>query len=528
MDMKNIKVLYESDEVMNYVKDQFKTDFFKTEVAKEGSIINKVTSYFAKYPAFFFDMTDKHNEHAHFYSWFGGIPHREYENPYIHDLYLLHEMYHKGNMAYVKGDSFENFKLKIFQNELHASTVSEIAVYLHYPELREKTFPHKIYADKFLGDESFMKEWKADPRACYDIIVDKRRNIMKNENPHDPIEYWIHKFSAQNDVWASNWKIRYDEVEGHIAELQKEIRLGGNKKEAMDKYMNWLTSPEVTKGTDIPFPDEAKAFAGMYHLNREYYNEAVKGNIFEKTMMDKLSQMINSAFPDKNKTEIIQELAKNVLGPLPGYSNRENYQITNVTGLAPGSFLIPYHIDKTQRNTDSGRNGLPMIFMQRRSDKLSIGKGVYGAFGGYTNVDDNPAKNSKKEQPNEGAIRELGEEVVNDKGNPVIEPVPSRLKLLCAGNDYRPNPAVAYTGFSLELDKTEIKALTSHIQKMQTEPNYKTKVQEASHGEVAEIMSMPINEVLKLGKESFAHPHEFDAIQELANQLKGLSTQKKR
>jgi hypothetical protein len=43
------------------------------------------------------------------------------------------------------------------------------------------------------------------------------------------------------------------------------------KKEAMNKFMTWLTSDKITKNTNIPFPDEARAFAGVYDLNKKLY-----------------------------------------------------------------------------------------------------------------------------------------------------------------------------------------------------------------------------------------------------------------
>ena len=99
---------------------------------------------------------------------------------------------------------------------------------------------------------------------------------MLRENKDDPVEYWIHKFAQQNEAWAAIWSRRYDQVETQMAELHEAVDRGGSRKKAMDRFMSWLQSPAVTHNTEIPFPDEAEAFAGVYRLNNRHYAESVK------------------------------------------------------------------------------------------------------------------------------------------------------------------------------------------------------------------------------------------------------------
>jgi hypothetical protein len=101
---------------------------------------------------------------------------------------------------------------------------------------------------------------------------------MLSQTPKDMAEYWIHKFASQNEAWASVWSHRYDEVEAAMAQLRDDCRTMG-RKEAMDKFMAWLQSPEIAEGTDIPFHREAVAFAGVYWQNKAEYEASVKKQV---------------------------------------------------------------------------------------------------------------------------------------------------------------------------------------------------------------------------------------------------------
>ena len=61
-------------------------------------------------------------------------------------------------------------------------------------------------------------------------------------------------------------------IEGKLSALRRECydsKIG--RKTAMQNFMDWLLSDEITKGTDIPFPEEAKTFADIYWRNKKLY-----------------------------------------------------------------------------------------------------------------------------------------------------------------------------------------------------------------------------------------------------------------
>lgn len=272
--MKNITVLIERDDIHKGVRALWRTPQFRDSHDNKGYIFNVVDRY-AAMPRFFFEMSDPYNEKAHFSAWWGGIPHRSYDNGAVHDLYWLHEMVHAGEMPYVAGLEFPNFKQKMIDNELTASVRSEIQAYFEMPGLRDCSFPHDVFADRFLRDPKWHERWKREPRGVVEALMFHRRNVMTGgHNSKDPVEYWIAKFAHQNDAWAAIWSFRYDEVESAMARLREECH-AIDRGPAMKNFMDWLQSPEITRGTDTPFPAEAKAFAGVYWLNRGAYDEAV-------------------------------------------------------------------------------------------------------------------------------------------------------------------------------------------------------------------------------------------------------------
>lgn len=268
--MKNVVVLNEPEEIKAYVAGLWKTDEFRN-----SPFVQKIVDMFAEMPKFFFDMSDPKRETAHFYAWMGGISHRSYANPYIHDLYIFHEMLHAASMSYMKDMSFGSFAQKMNENELFASVGSEIQVYFEIPGLRAKTFSQEIYADRFLNDPSYQAHWQRSPTRTLADLTLHRRDVMHNNSPKDTVEYWINRYFQQNVIWANVWADRYNHVESAMADLQNDCATTG-RKAAMEKYMRWLQSDAVTQGTGIPFPDEAEVFSALYWKNKRVYDDAVK------------------------------------------------------------------------------------------------------------------------------------------------------------------------------------------------------------------------------------------------------------
>src|SRR5690242_7667540 len=114
--MKNVKRLYTKKQIHEFILGIWKTDLFRN-LHKAGlddswpalikgsphNFVSRIVEDFAALPRFSVEMSDERMEWAHFSTWWGGIPLRKYDNPYIHDLYWIHEMAHAGNMVFMPG-----------------------------------------------------------------------------------------------------------------------------------------------------------------------------------------------------------------------------------------------------------------------------------------------------------------------------------------------------------------------------------------------------------------------------------------
>lgn len=269
----SIVFLAERHEVHDFVMRMWKTEFFRglhyRGIATGGpgpNFVSKIVERFADLPRFFFTMSDTIREKAHFSTWWGGIPARTYDNPYIHDLYLIHEMSHGGEMVYMEGMNFENFLRKMTDNELHASVVSEIQIYLELPQLRKLSFKHPIYADSFLKDKAFMARYRENPTLTFEELKTRRRNTMMDSTSTDFSERWIHRFSQQNAAWGAVWAHRYNLIEAAMVKLRDTPK----RDVALKRHVKWLIA---NSQEEIPFLREAKAFSGIYWGNLANYEE---------------------------------------------------------------------------------------------------------------------------------------------------------------------------------------------------------------------------------------------------------------
>jgi hypothetical protein len=278
--MKDIQILVEKQEIHDFMKNLWRSDLFKKSYEERG-LVYQAVEQFSHLPRFFFRPSDD-VENPHFSAWWGGIQRREYDQDAVHDLYYLHEIWHAGTMVYGQALVFENFARKMFENELEASVLSEMIIYYEMPDLRKQTFPYETFVDRFLFPQGFenppdpaeLESCRRNPTLTQKRLALARRNVMMAQSPNleDDVEFWIQKFTHQNESWAHIWYARYNMMEHAMLQLIKDYKTMG-RKDAMDKFMAWLTSDEVAQGTAIPFPDEAHAFYGMYALNKKIYKK---------------------------------------------------------------------------------------------------------------------------------------------------------------------------------------------------------------------------------------------------------------
>lgn len=253
--MKDFIRLHTPDEVRTFTRGQLRTTHFK-----DSPWIAALIERFSARPRLFFRYTRPDIEWAHFTTWMQAIALREYENPAISDLYLLHELWHVVIHTDDPSADFMTWYRKMTTLEYEASLTSEVHAYFHMPALRADAFGFEIWADRFL-EEPLTPALEARIRAA-------RIQAMRDPDPFDFAEQQISAYARQNFRWASVWKDRWREVEAAGLRLTQTGDL--------DAHVHWLESTMARAertGTGlpdrVPFPVEAVTFAKMVAENKK-------------------------------------------------------------------------------------------------------------------------------------------------------------------------------------------------------------------------------------------------------------------
>lgn len=276
--MKNMIVLSSYEENMEFLRKLWRTDAFQRSFSEGGFIFEQCVR-FAWQPRIFAEMTNEHIERAHFSTWWNVIMLREdYTNDMIHDLYYLHEMCHASTMPYVPNINRSAFEEKMKRNELEASVLSEILVYFEMPAIRQYSFGHEIYADRFLQDMHLQDLWRVNKPLAIEKMRFMRRDVMSRpfEAGMDTTETWIRRFSDMNDAYAIIWSDRYNEIETAMDQLQRTMLKWGDAA-AITRWAFALEAEAAKDPVDnVPFRMEAEQFAPLYWSNKQKFDEAMK------------------------------------------------------------------------------------------------------------------------------------------------------------------------------------------------------------------------------------------------------------
>lgn len=322
--MKNIKILRTKDEVDKYVYNLWQTDEFRAAHKDPNSWVNTIVSYFTMHPRFFADMSEDSIEYSHFYSWMNVITHRyHYTNPYLHDLYYLHEISHCSTMKWDGKIDFYVWAEKMHANEFMSALSSEVFIYFFMKkegrDIRSKTFDHEIWADRFKYDADKWKWltpshiWRHWYDPCigsvnltnysvrYNIpqpaqeIVARRKVAIQGfgvDKEKDFVEFQVSRYAHQNYLWSEVWRENYRKIETNMCEFMYICNNQSDKRDqALDTYLEFLTN-NSTGG--IPFRLEAMIFADIAKQgNKIYGNLLLLGNNFTK-IKEKITQDYHS------------------------------------------------------------------------------------------------------------------------------------------------------------------------------------------------------------------------------------------
>lgn len=280
MKFDTIVSLVTREEVLAYVRGLFRTEEVLASFDDPNGYVRAIVEKFADLPRIFFEMSNPALESSHFTTWFGAMALRHYESDGISDVYYLHEIYHAATMTYEREMPWNRWFTKMGLNELEAALHSEVIVYKMLPGLREKTFHHEIWADRFMESvflprDGMQRGRLADVNDCYESLFNERRRVMVSPNPYDFLELQIAMYGRQNLHWASIWKKNYNIVETHMVNFSDLAKT--NRSKALKMHRDWLwrmatgMTHTVSEVEEIPFYNEALEFAEAASANKAIY-----------------------------------------------------------------------------------------------------------------------------------------------------------------------------------------------------------------------------------------------------------------
>lgn len=254
--MRNLISLHTPREINQFVFDIWQTDIFRASHQDPYGYINHWVSRFAGAPRLYFEMSKPHIEHSHFTPWYNAIHFRHYDNPAIHDLFHFHEMVHITTLTYNPHLTFEAWADKMVANEQRTALESEVMIYHELPGLRALSFDFEIWADRFLSKPMLSRA---------EIFARRQRATL---SPSDSVEHSLAHYPTQNQAWAEIWRANWRTVEEQMSRFY--CRQETDREIALAELRDWLTTATgVTQDRPYSFPDEAEAFAHIYHRNKK-------------------------------------------------------------------------------------------------------------------------------------------------------------------------------------------------------------------------------------------------------------------
>lgn len=223
-------------------------------------------------------VTDDPMPPGHFGTYFGALTRRTYPNRWVQDLYHLHECVHTRVTRFQPAATWTEWSRKMIQAEFEASIASECTAYLRIPGLREKTFTHEIWIDRFLVHEGADKAADRSPEAMERHIREERVRALNAPRFDDFLEHQIWNYCRQNIIWCRIWtqSVGYGPHAALPAFRVVEAHMGAHDRDA--SHEAWLAEVTPTDGyVRVPFLQQADAFAPVYKRSGEEFGNSVLG-----------------------------------------------------------------------------------------------------------------------------------------------------------------------------------------------------------------------------------------------------------
>lgn len=242
---------------------------------------------------------------GHFLSYYGCTPRRFYKIRTIEDLMWIHEVRHTHSWT-VWGkqtsptlldqhteETWDDWSHRMIASELDAAIMSEVMPHLVIPGVREASFKHPIWADRFLRRKKLMKRVKDGEisfKKLYKMVRKERLRVLRGKPEFDDyVERQIGGYYAINHDWTKllgDEQVGYgphaDEfafrcVEAHVPDREDPIKHGEWLKTVTptrkdlkrlgiqsDEWNNYL----------VPFGRQAFSFGKIFAVYLEKFSNA--------------------------------------------------------------------------------------------------------------------------------------------------------------------------------------------------------------------------------------------------------------
>ncbi len=264
---------------------------------------------------------------GHFTSYFRCTFRRPYANPFIEDLYWIHEISHRDTWRVggshesparrQKHETWHDWAKRMIGSELVASVSSECLP--HFIEgVREGSFKHPIWVDRFIaeppselvgdnlaewsefmrwyGIEESPRAWRAnarkDPEHARRLIAGERQRILEGHASHnDYVVLQVAGYSRMNHDWTVLFAMEdvgYGPYYDRPAFRCIEEHIGKNDPDDpknVEAHLRWLNDVTPTLRDlermgfpltyQLPFACQARSFAKVFTRYTKDYGNAV-------------------------------------------------------------------------------------------------------------------------------------------------------------------------------------------------------------------------------------------------------------
>ncbi|MCB0353912.1 MAG: hypothetical protein KDD64_10320 [Bdellovibrionales bacterium] len=195
---------------------------------------------------------------------------------------------------------------------------------------------------------------------------------------------------------------------------------------------------------------------------------------------DILSDSSLASLPGNLKRELALELLTGLWGDLPSFSNLVAPEVSVVKKASVGTGIVPIfrHPETNEWCAVVQRPGTHYLSERYPAEKETP---FYMIAGGFINLASSPGienvlsgNPARGEHPAEGALRELAEELVGERGEPLLTPEFERFLPMDALTLSFPNgERRVVIGYAVELNREETDRILSHVDRLNRDQEYR-------------------------------------------------------